>query len=104
MPLLVETAETLFTPVMIRNNVDGYEEEVLKRYAEPDWNNPVMRFVNADGEDILERKDRVWSIGDVTQRVVNVLQAAEREVPAWLSTLWDETSSEEVQMAAFAMY
>ena len=89
---------------MIRNNVDGYEKEVLERYDEPTWNNPVIRFVDGDGKDILPRKDRVWLLGDVTARVVQVLEAAEQKVPAWLATLWDETSSEEVQTASFAMY
>ncbi len=89
---------------MIRNNVEGYEKGVLERFDEPTWNNPVMRFVDGQGKDILPRKDRVWDLGDVTSRVVQVLEAAQQPVPAWLSTLWDETSSEEVQVASFAMY
>ncbi|MFT7667672.1 MAG: hypothetical protein ACI8X5_000351 [Planctomycetota bacterium] len=104
MPLLVEAAETLFEPVVIRNNVEGYEKEVLERFDEPTWNNPVMRFVDSKAQDILPRKDRLWSTGAVAQRVVDVLEAAKREVPTWLSTLWDETSSEEIQTAAFAMF
>ncbi len=91
-------------PVMIRNNVGGYEKEILERYKEPTWNNPVIRFVDGKGVDLVPRKDRIWGIGPVTARVVEVLKAAKRPVPAWLSTLWDETSSGEVQTAAFAMY
>jgi hypothetical protein len=100
----VETAETLFTPVMIRNNVDGYEQVIRDRYKEPDWNYPVTRFIDAAGKDLIPRRDQLFSIGHMTHRAVKSLQAAERPVPDWLASLWDETSSEKVQMAAFAMY
>ena len=103
LPLLVEAAEELFHPVAIRNNVEGYEGAVRERFEEPSWNNPVVRFVDGDGADVLDRKDRVWKTGPLLDRMVASLEAAERPVPAWLSTVASETSSSEVERAVFAM-
>lgn len=45
--LLVEAIETLFTPVAVYNNLGGADRDVLDRYREPAWNNPVVRFIDA---------------------------------------------------------
>lgn len=103
LPLLVEAAETEFVPVAVRNNVAGYEKEVLERYEEPTWNNPVLRFVDAKGADILPRKDRVWETGAVLGRMTDALRAADRAVPSWFASVAAETASGEVDTAVFAM-
>jgi hypothetical protein len=100
----VEAAEELFVPVAVRNNVPGYEAEILARYDEPTWNNPVVRFIDAKGRDILPRKDRVWKTGPVLARMTSALDAAKHDVPIWLRTVAAETSSHEVETALFAMY
>ena len=46
-----------------------------------------MRFVGADGKDVLPRKDRVWSTGGVLGRMRDALKAAERDVPGWLDVV-----------------
>ena len=89
---------------MIRNNVEGYERTILERYDEPTWNNPVVRFVDAKGEDVIPRKDRVWTTGGVLGRMAKALDAAERDVPAWLATAASETASGDVETALFAMF
>lgn len=76
---------------------------MLERYDEPTWNNPVTRFLDGKGEDLIPRKDRVWSTGGQLGRMAKALAAAEREVPAWLRTVAAETSSGEVETAVFAM-
>lgn len=103
LPLLVEAAETEFLPVVVRNNVEGYEREVRERFEEPAWNNPVLRFLNGKGEDVIARKDGVWSTEAVLARMVAALTAAQREVPPWLRTVAAETASGEVETALFAM-
>ena len=87
----------------IRNNVDGYEKEVLERFEEPTWNNPVVRFIDGDATDVIPRKDGVWKTGALLGRMVAALRAAEREVPTWLATVAAETASGEVERAVFAM-
>lgn len=103
LPLLVEAAEELFVPVAIRNNVEGYEQDVLKEFEEPSWNNPVVRFLDSKKHDVIPRKDRVWKTGPLLSRMVEALQAADREVPRWFSTVAAETRSGEVETAVFAM-
>jgi hypothetical protein len=102
-PLLVEAAETLFHPVVVRNNVDGYEGDVRARFEEPSWNNPVVRFLDKRAKDVIPRKDGVWTTGGLLARMSAALTAAEREVPVWLRTVAAETASGEVQTALFAM-
>ena len=89
---------------MIRNNVPGYEQEILERYDEPTWNNPVVRFIDAAGADVIPRKDRVWTTGGVLGRMQETLVAAKRDVPAWLRTAAQETASGDVETALFAMF
>jgi hypothetical protein len=106
-PLVVEAAETLFVPVAIRNNVGGYEKDVRERYEEPAWNNPVVRFLDSDGKDVIPRKAGVWGTGAMLARMTRVLRQAERPVPTWLELVTSETSADEragdVDTAAFAM-
>ncbi len=54
-PLLVEAIETAFIPLAIHNNKGGADAEILKRYNEPAWNNPVVRIVDSHGSQILPR-------------------------------------------------
>ncbi|MCB9919284.1 MAG: hypothetical protein H6832_12855 [Planctomycetes bacterium] len=92
-PLLVEAIERCFVPVAIRNNTKGDREAAIReRFEEPAWNNPVLRFVDHRGRDILPRKDRVWSREEVTRRLIAALEAAKAEVPPWLRLLADEFS------------
>lgn len=101
---MVEAIETQFVPVAIRNNVEGYEEAVRERFEEPSWNNPVVRFVGADGEDVIPRQDRVWQTEALLARMLAALAAAEREVPAWLDLYAQESLPGETERAVFAMH
>ncbi len=103
LPLIVEAAETLFHPVAIRNNVEGYEGDLRKQCEEPSWNYPVMRFFDHKRADILLRKDKLYSNGQVVARLTEALTASKSTVPKWLQTLASETASSEVETALFAM-
>src|SRR5205085_11873279 len=63
-PLLVEAIETCFVPVAIHNSAGGADAAALKRFGEPAWNNPVVRFVDAGGNDLIPRRDGAWSTGE----------------------------------------
>jgi len=102
-PLIVEAMETEFVPVAIHNNVPGYDETVLKAYDEPAWNYPVMRLLDAEGTDIIPRQDRIYSIHGVARRLVTALEAADRDVPAYLAVLADETAPS-LELATFSMH
>ncbi len=102
-PLLVEAVETEFTPLLIHNNQGGRDAEVLKRFGEPTWNYQVVRFLNAQGEDIIPRKDQVWDTGGIAARMIATLTQTKRPVPAYLKLLAAENSPQ-LKQAVFAMY
>jgi hypothetical protein len=87
-PSLVEAIENEFFPVLVYNNrTGGLDEKLLKRFQEPAWNYQVIRFLNAEGRDIIPRKDRIWSLNGVASRMIEALTAANRSVPNYLEAL-----------------
>lgn len=103
-PLLVEAIETLFIPVLVYNNRPGGDDQKwLQRYREPAWNFQVIRFLGGDGSDIIPRKDRVWSIGGVAARMVEVLRKIGRPVPKYLTALMLEHDMANHDKIGFAM-
>lgn len=88
-PVIVETIENEFVPLLIHNNKPGYDAEILAQFGEPAWNFQVVRFLNADGVDIIERRDRVWSTRPLAQRMAQTLESTGRPVPAQLRTIAD---------------
>ncbi len=101
--MLVEALETEFVPVLIQNNRAGRDAELLAKYDEPAWNNPVVRFFSSDERELVERRDRVWRSGELAERMVRALEAAGKKVPPYLSLAVDELSTESFERAVFAM-
>jgi thioredoxin family protein len=102
-PLLADAIESEFVPLAIHNNKGGHDGEVLKQYAEPAWNNPVMRFLDASGKDVIPRRDGVFDAGEIGARMIEALEAAKRPVPAYLRLAVDELSPRSPETATFAM-
>ena len=87
-PSLVEAIENEFFPVLVYNNrKGGLDEKHLKRFQESAWNYQVIRFLNAEGRDVIPRKDRIWTTSGVASRMVDALKATNRAVPEYLKTL-----------------
>jgi hypothetical protein len=103
-PLLVEAIETCFVPIAVYNNREGSDRAALERFGEPSWNNPVVRFVDGDGRDLIPRRDGVWSSAGLVERMTLALVAAEREVPTWLDLVQLELHPRQAQRAVFAMH
>ena len=103
-PLLVEAIENEFVPVAVHNNKQGRDAEILKRYAEPAWNNPVVRFLDARGKDLIPRRDRVWSVPGIAARMVMALKTAKRPVPGYLELLVLGSRPKFLTKASFAMF
>ncbi|HMB69360.1 MAG TPA: VPGUxxT family thioredoxin-like (seleno)protein, type 2 [bacterium] len=101
--LIVEAIETEFVPVAVRNNVGGREAEIRSSFREPACNFPVVRFLGADGSELLPRRDRIWSAGGVVERMTAALEAAGRPVPAYLSLLRSELATDRLKTTVFAM-
>ncbi len=83
-PLLAEAIEQCFVPVVVRNNVDGQEGAWRERFAEPAWNNPVVRLLDADGKDVLPRAENLWTPHAISARMIAALEKAKQPVPEFL--------------------
>lgn len=103
-PLLVEAMEDEFVPVLVYNNKKGMDADLLDRFGEPAWNNPVIRYLDAKGRDVIARRDRVWTVGGTAARMVDALKAAKREVPQYLRLVTSETDASRQRTATFAMH
>ena len=88
-------------PVLVYNNKSS-DSATLKKFNEPSWNNPVVRFLNSNEKDVITRKSGVYSVGPMASRMVAALKASNREVPAYLNDL--VISNGKLQSATFAMY
>jgi hypothetical protein len=104
-PLLVETIEDNFIPVLVYNNrSDGMDAELLDRFDEPAWNFQVIRFLDRDGKDIIPRRDQAWTIAETAGRMAATLEKMARPVPLYLKNLILEEDSKNLRQIAFAMF
>jgi hypothetical protein len=90
-PRVVEAIENEFLPVLVYNNRGGEDRRLLKRFNEPAWNYQVVRFLDAEGQDIIPRKDRIWTVKHLASRMIETLQAVDRPVPDSLRALAEES-------------
>lgn len=111
-PQVVEALEELFVPVLIHNNTEGDRDaSVRKAYREPSWNNPVLRIVNSDGEDVVPRLTNQWSVPAVVEQLGRSLLArskvdATQGIPKWLQALAASATSRQrgTEVATFGMH
>ncbi len=90
-------------PLAIQNNRSGADAQVLARYGEPAWNNPVVRYFGHEGGELLPRGDRDWSEHRFATRMIAALEAARVAAPAWLALVAEETDGAELERAVLAM-
>ena len=102
--MVVEAIEECFIPVLVHNNRKGKDEEILRHFKEPAWNNPVVRYLDADENDLIKRKDGVWTTASTVQRMVAALAAADIEAPRYLTAMATSTPTRSTQVATFAMH
>jgi len=105
-PQIVEAIETLFVPVAIFNNKKGKDAKVLKYYAEPSWNNPVVRIVDSNKKNIVKRVAGNYSKLGIVYAMTNALKAQELEVPTYLKLLQQSLEAETIgtETATFSMF
>ena len=96
-PLIVEAIETHFIPLAIYNNKDGADAEVLKRYNEPAWNNPVVRAVDLNGKDVAMRLSGNYSAAGLASWMTQVLIKNKGRAPVYLQLLADELQAQQKQ-------
>lgn len=89
-PLLVEAIENEFIPLAIFNNKGGKDKQVLQKYNEPTWNNPVVRIVDNAGNNLTNRIAGDYSALAVYNAITEVLQKEGKEIPKYLMLLGQE--------------
>ena len=102
-PTLVKVIENHFIPVFVANNQPGKDATTLKRFKEPAWNYQVVRFLDATATDLVPRKDGVWTVKPLAQRMVEALEKAGRKTPRELRILAGMKTAM-TEKAAFAQY
>lgn len=105
-PLIVEAIESYFVPLAIFNNKRGDDAKVLAAYKEPAWNNPVVRIVRANGQDLIERVNGNYTPLRVVQAINQAIDLSGQIQPEWLRLLEQELRAETTgtEKADFAMY
>ena len=86
-PLMVELIADRFVPVAIFNDHPGSDADILRRYGEPSWNNPVVRFLGRDGAELLPKlTDRYDALG-LHEKITAVLEMLGDDVPQYFRLL-----------------
>ncbi len=107
-PLMTEVIENEFIPLAIFNNRKGKDLEVLKKYNEPTWNNPVVRIVDKNGKNIVKRLASDYSAKGLYLQIIEALQIANKPIPEYVKILGSELSTtvkdHHLEEAYFEMY
>lgn len=86
-PLMAELIEGRFIPVAIFNNHPGKDAEILRRFGESSWNNPVVRFFGPDGTELVPQlADRYDALG-LHEKITAVLERLGNDVPGYFRLL-----------------
>ncbi len=101
--MVVEAIEDLFIPVLVYNNIKGKDSELLAWFREPSWNNPVIRYLDSKGRDVIPRKDGVWDTAGTASRMVAALKATNVKPPKYLELIAAD-QSKTLKKATFAMH
>jgi hypothetical protein len=86
-PLMVEMIADRFVPVAIFNNHPGPDAEILRRYDETSWNNPVMRFLGPDGVELLPKLADRYDALALHEKIAAVLEMLGVGVPGYFRSL-----------------
>ncbi|MFK8165409.1 MAG: VPGUxxT family thioredoxin-like (seleno)protein, type 2 [Lewinella sp.] len=105
-PLMVEGIENEFVPLAIFNNKGGADRKVLEQYGEPTWNNPVVRIVDANGKDLVDRVAGNYSPQGLYRTMAQGLIESKVTIPGYLEILGLEltAAAEPTKEAYFQMY
>lgn len=106
-PLMVEAIEDQFIPLAIYNNKGGKDKQILQLYNEPSWNNPVVRIVNAKGENVVNRIAGNYSAKALYNAMVTSLEKANKFIPEYMKLLGTEllaSNNNTIKETYFKMY
>lgn len=103
-PLLVEIMEDSFVPLAIFNNKGGHDREILAKFGEPTWNNPVVRIIDAKGKDIIPRINGRYTKEALLEGMLSALEQSNVIIPDWMRLLQEELDpGRPLKKATFSM-
>ena len=106
-PLMVEALENAFIPLAIFNNKNGADKKILEKFNEPSWNNPVVRIIDSDGNNIVKRVNNDYSALTLCEKLKEALTLRNTPIPPYLDILEQEISaitSNNINEAYFKMH
>jgi len=104
-PHIVEAIETYFIPLAIHNNKGGKDAEVLRKFGEPSWNNPVARIIDANSEkDITKRLNGQYDMESLIGTISKGILASNNLIPEYLNILQQEYSAKDLRETYLSMY
>lgn len=105
-PLIVELIETYFIPLCIYNNTSGHDKIILNRFKEPAWNNPVVRIIDSDANDLIKRINNAFDPYHLICQINAYLIKTGKKIPVYLQLLEEEllANMHGLQTATLGMY
>lgn len=105
-PLIVDAIETYFVPLTIFNNKGGADRKILDQFEEPSWNNPVIRLVDENGNNIQTRLSSDYSASGLIDYMIKSFPKRNIEIPEFLIHLSESLSvnQHKVELVDFSMY
>lgn len=104
-PLIVECVEDNFIPLAIFNNHKGHDWEILSKFKEPSWNNPVVRIVSTSGQDVTPRLTGQYSSLGLVNTILQALDERSIVTPKYLQLLYEELQpSEELVLGMYCFW
>lgn len=89
-PLMVEAIENEFIPLAIYNNRPGVDAEILAKYNEPSWNNPVAHFIDDSGKDIVPKLANNYQPLSMLDKMMEALSSSGKTIPVYIQILQKE--------------
>ena len=105
-PMVKDIIETEFVPLCIYNNKRGKDAKILAKFKEPSWNNPVVRIVDHQEQDIVKRMWRFHPL-EVFNGINTALKKTNTTIPAYFKFAYEEIVAQHastIETAYFSMF
>ena len=104
-PFIVEAIETYFVPLAIYNNKDGTDADVLRKFDEPSWNNPVSRIIDPNSKkDIAKRLNGKYDMANLVSFISTGIIESGQLIPDYLDLLYQESTAVDLRETHLSMY
>ena len=87
----------------IFNNKGGKDEQVLKLFNEPAWNNPAVRIIDTKQKELAPRLYGYYSDRALIRTMITALKENHSTIPGYLEVVSNETAASKRDTLYFAM-